>query len=97
MKTRNTATTCLIVAVALAGMPSVASAYVGPGAGLSLAAAFWAILVALGTIMAFTLSWPIRRLLRRRSVGKQPTAARRSRPSETDGVGHDSGFRSPGG
>ncbi|EDP65080.1 hypothetical protein BAL199_22029 [alpha proteobacterium BAL199] len=91
MKTRDTATLCLIVA--LAGMPSVASAYVGPGAGLSLAAAFWAILVAIGTIMAFTLSWPVRRLLRRRAAEKQSAAARDRNPSDTtDDMMHDRGI-----
>lgn len=90
MKFRDTATLCLIVA--LAGMPSVASAYVGPGAGLSLAAAFWAILVAVGTIMAFTLSWPVRRLLRRRAAEKQSAAAvRRRDASDPDDMAHDRG------
>ncbi|MEQ8815210.1 MAG: hypothetical protein RLO51_20575 [Thalassobaculum sp.] len=75
-----------VVAVLAAGLPSVAHAYVGPGAGLSLAAAFWAILVAVGTIVGFTLLWPIRRLLRRRGArASQRTQAGADGRSAADG------------
>lgn len=68
MKPTSVLSACL--ALFVAGLPEIAHAYVGPGAGLSLVAAFWAILVAIGTIVAFTLMWPIRRLMRRRGAVK---------------------------
>jgi hypothetical protein len=64
-------------------MPAAAEAYVGPGAGLSLFAAFWAALVGIGTILMFLVIWPVRRLLRQREAAKQG-----ERP-ETTGAGTD--------
>lgn len=78
------------LAVLTAGLPAVAHAYVGPGAGLSLVAAFWAILVAVATIVVFTLMWPIRRMMKRRSAGK-PTADVREGTGRTDGMAHGRG------
>lgn len=49
---------------------SPALAYVGPGAGLSLLAAFWALLVAVASAIGFLVLWPLRRRLRR---GRQKT------------------------
>lgn len=47
-------------------LPSMAAAYVGPGAGLSLLGALWALLIALGTAVLFVVAWPLRKMLRRR-------------------------------
>lgn len=47
-------------------LPAVSDAYVGPGAGLSLLGALWALLAAIGTAIAFVIAWPIRRMRRRR-------------------------------
>jgi membrane protein implicated in regulation of membrane protease activity len=59
----------LVVAVALAvGIAGPAAAYIGPGAGLSVIGAFWGLLMAVFAALAFIVSWPIRRLLRRRST-----------------------------
>jgi membrane protein implicated in regulation of membrane protease activity len=60
---RLTATLTLL-AVALA--PTAALAYVGPGAGLSLLGALWALLAAVGTALLFVIAWPVRSMLRRR-------------------------------
>lgn len=58
-----------VVAVALAvGIAGPAAAYIGPGAGLSVIGAFWGLLMAVFAALAFIVSWPIRRLLRRRSA-----------------------------
>lgn len=90
MRTRKIAAAGL--AILTASLPTVAEAYVGPGAGLSLAAAFWAILVALATIVAFTLMWPVRRLLRRRgSSGPQRDPARTEVSPDPDGMAHGRG------
>lgn len=51
-----------------------ALAYVGPGAGLSLLGALWALLVAVAMALAFIVAWPVRRLLRRRRAAKAGAA-----------------------
>lgn len=53
-------------ALATLTLPGLAAAYVGPGAGLSLLGALWALLIALGTALAFIVAWPLRKMLRRR-------------------------------
>lgn len=58
--------TALLICNALLLAPLAAEAYVGPGAGLSLLGALWALIVALGTAVIFVLAWPIRRFLRHR-------------------------------
>jgi hypothetical protein len=55
-----------IILVAAALMPTTALAYVGPGAGLSLLGALWALLAAVGTALLFVAAWPVRSMLRRR-------------------------------
>lgn len=54
--------------------PAAASAYVGPGAGLSLLGALWALLIALGTAIVFVLAWPFRRMLRRKREARERQA-----------------------
>ncbi len=63
-----------------------ASAYVGPGAGLSLLGAFWALIVAVGTAIGFVVAWPVRKLLRRnrRSNRTAATAAPRTEAGQAD-------------
>lgn len=56
----------LLTALAFLAAPELALAYVGPGAGLSLLGALWALLAAVGMALAFILLWPLRRMLRRR-------------------------------
>lgn len=55
---------------ALLCVPLAAQAYIGPGAGLSLLGALWALVVALGAALVFVCAWPIRRLLRRLRADK---------------------------
>ena len=77
----------MFVVMALAS-PIPAFAYVGPGAGLSLIGAFWALILAIFTAVFFLLAWPVRRLLRNaRAHGNQ---TERSRATRTDN-GHDDG------
>jgi hypothetical protein len=61
-----------------------AAAYVGPGAGLSLLGALWAVIAAIGMSLMFVVMWPVRRLLRRRRNGRdkapeEPSAVAASR------------------
>lgn len=51
-----------------------AQAYVGPGAGLSLLGALWAVVVAVFAALFFVVMWPLRRMMKRRQAA-QATAA----------------------
>ncbi|MGM0452453.1 MAG: hypothetical protein ACQERN_04725 [Thermodesulfobacteriota bacterium] len=42
-----------------------ASAYVGPGAGLSLLGALWGLVIAIFAALGFILFWPLRQAIRR--------------------------------
>lgn len=54
----------------MAVLPTAALAYVGPGAGLGLLGALWALIAAIGTALVFVLAWPIRNMLRRRRADR---------------------------
>lgn len=62
----------LIVCMGL-GCAQSAFAYVGPGAGLSLAGAVWGLIAAVTAAVGFIVLWPMRRLFRRKS-GTDPVA-----------------------
>ncbi|MGE0117757.1 MAG: hypothetical protein AB7S71_00925 [Dongiaceae bacterium] len=53
-----------VAAAALVLLPATAFAYVGPGAGLTMLGALWAVLLALFAAMFFLVAWPVRRMLR---------------------------------
>lgn len=61
-------------AAALVLLPTAAFAYVGPGAGLTMLGALWAVLLALFAAMFFLVAWPVRRMLRqaRHRRGQRP-------------------------
>lgn len=64
-------------------VPLAAHAYVGPGAGLSLLGALWALLVAVGAAIVFLVAWPLRRMRRRkREAMQQETTAEEERTAE---------------
>lgn len=74
-----------IVATVLSTLPLAAAAYVGPGAGLGLLGALWALIAALGAALMFVLLWPVRRLLLRRKLrAQQIDAANPSNPGMAD-------------
>tara|TARA_R110000823_G_scaffold31043_3_gene88717 strand:- start:392 stop:700 length:309 start_codon:yes stop_codon:yes gene_type:complete len=58
----------LAVAMLLTAFP--AHAYVGPGAGLSLLSALWAVLAAILVAVGFVLMWPIRKMMRKRKANR---------------------------
>lgn len=64
-------------------LPATVNAYVGPGAGLSLLGALWALIVAVVTALIFILAWPIRRMRRRKREAKE-SAARESAARESE-------------
>lgn len=79
MKTRK----MLLALVTLITTPALAEAYVGPGAGLGLLAAFWAGLLAIGTVLMFLVAWPMRRLLRRQKAAASDEAPEHREASQT--------------
>lgn len=56
---------------------SPALAYIGPGAGLGVLTAFWALLVAVVSALSFIVLWPLRRMVRR--ARGRPSAASKSK------------------
>jgi hypothetical protein len=52
-----------------------ADAYIGPGAGLSLFGALWALIAAVAAALAFIVLWPIRKAMKRRTAQKESTVA----------------------
>lgn len=56
------------VALALAVVAVPAQAYVGPGAGLSLLSALWALVAAIFAAVAFIVMWPVRKMLKQRKA-----------------------------
>lgn len=72
---RFIASICFMLALTV---PTVAFAYVGPGAGLGLLGALWALIAALATALSFIIAWPFRKALRRRraSRGMEPAEKR---------------------
>ncbi|KXF78457.1 hypothetical protein ATN84_01270 [Paramesorhizobium deserti] len=56
----------LITLLVTLSVPTAAFAYVGPGAGLSLLGALWALLAAVAAAIFFIVAWPIRKMMRNR-------------------------------
>ena len=53
-------------------MPTAASAYIGPGAGASLAGSLLGVLAAIGMALAIVLFWPLRLIYRKIRGRKKP-------------------------
>lgn len=53
-------------------LPSVAMAYVGPGAGITLIGALWAVIIAILLMVGGLVAWPLRALMRRRKKASAP-------------------------
>jgi membrane protein implicated in regulation of membrane protease activity len=62
-------------------LPGTAFAYVGPGAGLTMIGALWAVILALFMALFFVVAWPVRRMLRR-ARHKAPAAAQKASPED---------------
>ena len=77
-----------ILAFVMGLLPTAASAYVGPGAGLSLLGALWALIVAIVLAVAFVVAWPVRRMMRnRRNNQPQPQAEIAAQTAPVTGQG----------
>lgn len=68
IKMASIGTTTLACAMLLIALP--AHAYVGPGAGLSLLSALWAVLAAIVVAVGFVLMWPLRKMMRKRKASR---------------------------
>lgn len=55
----------LTIGMVAVGLVSPALAYVGPGAGITMLGALWAVIAAVGLAFVGVVLWPIRRLLGR--------------------------------
>jgi membrane protein implicated in regulation of membrane protease activity len=70
-----------LIAAATLLLPDAAFAYVGPGAGLTMLGALWAVVAAIFMALFFVVAWPLRRMLRR-ARHKTPAA---HKPHSEDG------------
>lgn len=68
----NKSSNVLVVIALLLALP--AEAYVGPGAGLSLLGALWAVVVAVFAALFFVVMWPLRRMIKRRQAARADAA-----------------------
>jgi len=59
-----------LLAAAMLMLPGLASAYVGPGAGISLLGALWGLLLGIFVAVGVVLFWPIRTLMRKMRANK---------------------------
>ncbi|WP_404424894.1 hypothetical protein [Thalassospira australica] len=82
MKLFSIGTATLAAATLLTALP--AQAYVGPGAGLSLISALWAVLAAVFVAVGFVLLWPIRKMMRNRKRAQQGTSSTASHSASSD-------------
>ncbi len=56
-------------------LPLTASAYVGPGAGITLLGSLWGMLVGVVAAVGVILFWPVKILLRKRKAAQEAAAA----------------------
>jgi len=73
-----------IIATALLGLlaPAIASAYVGPGAGISMLGALWGLIVGVVMAVGVILFWPIRIMIRKAKANKAESALAAENPAE---------------
>lgn len=65
-----------IIATLLLGLflPAMASAYVGPGAGISMLGALWGLIIGVVMAVGVILFWPIRMMIRKAKGNKNEPA-----------------------
>ncbi|MGE0231969.1 MAG: hypothetical protein AB7O39_03470 [Flavobacteriaceae bacterium] len=68
--------------IAAFAFPATAFAYVGPGAGLSLLGALWALVAAIAAAIVMIVAWPVRKMLRSRRTGNGRKEDRAQPPSQ---------------
>jgi len=84
----------IAVALACALIPGLASAYVGPGAGISMLGALWGLIIGVVMAIGVILFWPIRMMIRKAKANKEPTENAIS-ATATDGADDTTDSASP--
>lgn len=74
------------------GVTGEASAYVGPGAGLSVLGALWGLIIAVGAAVGFVVLWPLRRMFKR---GRAPRTAAGTTTAGTTATADDAAASRP--
>jgi hypothetical protein len=64
-----------LIPLAFAAVTWPAEAYIGPGAGISLLGAFWALILAVVTAVGFVVWYPLRRMFRRPATANRKSGA----------------------
>ena len=82
---RRTLPLASLVAFGLATLSLPAEAYIGPGAGISLLGAFWALILAIGGAIGVVVWYPLRNMFRRR---RQPARRPAGAPAHAEGGKH---------
>jgi uncharacterized membrane protein len=72
------------IVLVLTLLATPAYAYIGPGAGITVLGALWAVVVALVLAVAAVFLWPLRALLRRHRRAPHPADSAASVDSERD-------------
>ncbi|MGI9418085.1 MAG: hypothetical protein ACR2RA_09655 [Geminicoccaceae bacterium] len=62
------------------GFGQDASAYIGPGAGLSMLGAFWGLVVAVLAALSFLLLWPIRKMFKKNAANAETEQQEKAAP-----------------
>ena len=62
------------------GFGGDASAYIGPGAGLSMLGAFWGLVVAVLAALSFLLLWPIRKAFKKNTASTETDPEHKAAP-----------------
>jgi len=62
------------------GFGQDASAYIGPGAGLSMLGAFWGLVVAVLAALSFLLLWPIRKAFKKNTTASESDPEQKAAP-----------------
>jgi hypothetical protein len=74
----------LLLASLLVSTATPAFAYIGPGAGITMLGALWAVIVAVVVAVGAVLFWPVRVLLRRlRSKPAEPVVSSNAQAPDT--------------
>jgi hypothetical protein len=76
-----------LLAAVLVSVSAPALGYIGPGAGITMLAALWGVVVAIVLALGAVLFWPIRALLRRRKGTPDP--AKRAAETPTTRVAQE--------
>ena len=76
----KTVATVLFALTFVIGFGQDASAYIGPGAGLSMLGAFWGLVIAVLAALSFLLLWPIRKMFKKNAATSETEQQEKAAP-----------------